>query len=174
MRLGYDASRMAGPDAEQLQRERVEFLGAVWRLYRELHSASARMLEHLGVSGPQRLALRIIEVTPGITAGKLADALDLHRSTVSGLVNRLEELGLLTRRGDRRDRRVVTLELTAAGRKLTARTVVTIEVALSQLIDARGPVWRERTRDLLQELSDAIKHADGAREPTPRRRQSAS
>jgi MarR family transcriptional regulator, organic hydroperoxide resistance regulator len=155
----------------------VEFLSAVWGLYRELDSASARMLRHLGVSGPQRLALRLIEVTPGITAGQLALALDLHRSTVSGLAKRLTSLGLLTRRTDTADRRVVFLALTPAGRKLNARTAVTIETALAALIGARGASWRRSARELLRELSAAVRGA-GARSRTAtgvrKRAQSAS
>jgi DNA-binding MarR family transcriptional regulator len=148
----------------------VEFLSAVWALYRELDSASARMLEHLGVSGPQRLALRIIELTPGISAGELALALDLHRSTVSGLAKRLEHLGLLTRRTDTSDRRVVFLELTAAGRKLNTRTALTIETALGELIQARGAAWRRSARELLRDLSAAIHSAgDRSRGHTPAR-----
>ena len=108
---------MRPPPGGRAQREKVEFLSVVWALYRELHSASARMLEHLGVSGPQRLALRIVQINRRVTAGQLASAMDLHRSTVSGLVNRLERLGLLVRKSDPSDRRIVFLELTPAGRR---------------------------------------------------------
>jgi DNA-binding MarR family transcriptional regulator len=137
----------------------VDFLGDVWGLYRELHAASARMRRHLGISGPERLALRIIEVEAGISAGQLAVALDLHRSTVSGLAKRLAHLGLLTRRTDPADRRVVFLEVTAAGRKLNARTGVTIETALGALILGRGPAWRKQARETLRVLSAAIHEA---------------
>ena len=83
----------------------VEFLRLAWALDHELHAASTRMLEQLGITGPQRLALRIIESRPRITAGDLALELDLHRSTVSGVLKRLEEQRLIKRTVDALDRR---------------------------------------------------------------------
>jgi DNA-binding MarR family transcriptional regulator len=166
---------MSQSSAERAQRDMVEFLGAVWGLYRELHAASGRMLENFGVSGPQRLVLRVIEVTPGITAGQLADAVDLHRSTVSTLIKRLETLGLVTRRHDRADRRLVYLELTPTGRRLNARAVVTIEATLRTLIEERGVAWRKRTHETLRQLSTAIQEAGrSARKPARRSRSSSS
>lgn len=141
--------------------ETVALLSAVWALYRELDAASARMVTHLGISGVQRLALRLVETSGGITAGQLALDLDLHRSTVSGLAKRLEGLGLLARRTDATDRRVVRFQITPAGRRLSARAGATIETALGKLLAARDAAWRREARVLLRDLSDAI-HGAGA------------
>lgn len=81
----------------------------------------------LGVTGPQRLAVRIVGRFPGISAGQLAGVLHLHPSTLTGILRRLERRGLLTRRRDPRDSRRVAFGLSAAGRRLDVEASGTIE-----------------------------------------------
>lgn len=52
------------------------------------------------------------------TPGKVAEALGVSRTTVTGLLDRLEGEGLLTRTVDRNDRRCFVLELTPRARRL--------------------------------------------------------
>jgi DNA-binding MarR family transcriptional regulator len=80
-----------------------------------LERASKRMEDALGISGPQRFALRMIGARPGITAGELAAMLHLHPSTVTGIVQRLEARKLIKRSANQADARVAHLTLTAAG-----------------------------------------------------------
>jgi DNA-binding MarR family transcriptional regulator len=81
----------------------------------------------LGVTGPQRLVIRIVGRFPGISAGRLAGILHLHPSTLTGIVRRLERRGLLTRRRDPRDGRRIALGLSAAGRRLDVESSGAIE-----------------------------------------------
>jgi DNA-binding MarR family transcriptional regulator len=64
----------------------------------------------------------------GPTVGDLADSLLLRHHSVVGLLDRAEDAGLVRRRTDRADRRVVRVALTATGRRrlasLTAEHVV--------------------------------------------------
>src|SRR4051794_40683843 len=86
-----------------LQDPILQFLQTVWQLEHALERASKRMEDALGVSGPQRFAVRIIGVNPGITSGQLAAILHLHPSTVTGIVQRLESRKLVRRTGSRTD-----------------------------------------------------------------------
>lgn len=61
--------------------------------------------------------LVLIESNPGVTQGRLAEAMGLDRSTMVGLVDALEERGLVERRRGE-DRRTNLLWLTASGRRL--------------------------------------------------------
>jgi DNA-binding MarR family transcriptional regulator len=87
----------------------------------------------LGVTGPQRLVVRIVGRFPGISAGQLAGVLHLHPSTLTGILRRLERRGLLTRRPDPRDSRRVALGLSAAGRRLDVAASGTIESEMKGL-----------------------------------------
>lgn len=85
-----------------------------------LWNASRSFFERWGLSPSQFNILNLIVDAPhGLSQTDLSRELLVHRSNVTGLVDRLERRGLVQRRelpGDRRAYRVV---LTPAGRKLT-------------------------------------------------------
>lgn len=108
----------------------LEFMSAIWALDHALQLASKRMAATLGVTGPQRLVLRIVGRFPGILAGQLAEILHVHPSTLTGVLRRLERQKLLTRRPDPRDRRRAMFGLTAKGRSLVALDEGTVESAV--------------------------------------------
>ncbi|MEX2622172.1 MAG: MarR family transcriptional regulator, partial [Acidimicrobiia bacterium] len=56
-----------------------------------------------------------------IPMSQLAEALSCDRSNITGLIDRLEQQDLVTRREDPADRRVKMLVLTAKGRKRRAQ-----------------------------------------------------
>jgi DNA-binding MarR family transcriptional regulator len=70
--------------------------------------------------------LLLIEANPGVTQGRLAEAVRLDRSTMVGVIDSLEERGLVERRRGR-DRRTNGLWLTRPGRVLAARLRQRIE-----------------------------------------------
>jgi DNA-binding MarR family transcriptional regulator len=70
--------------------------------------------------------LLLIDANPGVTQSRLAQAVDLDRSTMVGVVDTLEERGLIERRRGE-DRRTNGLWLTRAGRALLARLKRRIE-----------------------------------------------
>ena len=73
-----------------------------------------------GVSPGRVGMLVLIESNPGVTQGRLAEAMGLDRSTMVGLVDALEERGLVERRRGE-DRRTNLLWLTPSGRRLLVR-----------------------------------------------------
>lgn len=71
-----------------------------------------------GVTAAQLSALRVLERHGEMTHSELAERLFLRGSTVSGMVDRLEARGLITRRRARHDRRLVRVALAAGGKRL--------------------------------------------------------
>ena len=70
---------------------------------------------------PGRVGLLIyIDVNPGVTQSRLAEAAERDRSTMVGVLDQLESRGLIERRRGE-DRRTNGLWLTRAGRTLLAR-----------------------------------------------------
>lgn len=119
----------------------LDFLRELWALDHALQKLSKRMERTIGVSGPQRLALRLVARFPGLPAGRLARLLHLHPSTVSGLVKRLSDRGLVHRSSDGPDRRRTQLRVTPAGIELLSLSQPTIESAVLQAL-ARVPPRR--------------------------------
>src|SRR5437016_14410817 len=96
----------------------LEFMKQLWAVDHGLQSASKRMEASFGITGPQRLVVRIVGRFPGIAAGRVAEILHVHPSTLTGILKRLEARGVLQRRSDPRDARRALFGLTAKGRKL--------------------------------------------------------
>jgi DNA-binding MarR family transcriptional regulator len=89
---------------------------AVTRLARRLRQQSG-----VDASPTQLSALATIERRGPITLGDLAAAERVKPPTVTAAVSRLEADGFVARHVDPADRRIVRVEVTAAGRKLLAR-----------------------------------------------------
>lgn len=139
--------------------EVLDFMRLIWRLDHALQRTSKRMQASLGVTGPQRLVMRIVGRFPGIPAGQLAEILQVHPSTLTGVLKRLERRGLVTRRSDPRDQRRALIGLTAEGRRLQADSEGAVEsairAALEELPDARVRHTAEVLRDLAARLDAA-------------------
>lgn len=98
---------------ETLQKFRL-IIGAVRQHSRALEAAC-------GIGGAQVWMLATIADSPDITVSQLGQALSVHVSTASNLLDKLARAGLVERlRGDE-DRRVVRLRLTEKGRDVIAR-----------------------------------------------------
>ncbi|TPM08773.1 MarR family transcriptional regulator [Mesorhizobium sp. B2-3-11] len=76
------------------------------------------MLDEMGITYPQYLVLNVLGEADGMSVGTIAHRLALESSTVTPLVKRMEQSGLVTRRRSQTDERQVQVDLTSAGRKL--------------------------------------------------------
>ena len=122
-----------------------------------LERVSKRMEDTLGISGPQRFALRLISELPGVGAGELAAALHLHPSTVTGVVQRLESRGLIKRISHATDGRRLHLHLTPAGKRLLRPTILgTVEHAARATLDATRPAQMRAAVAALERFADEL------------------
>lgn len=76
------------------------------------------MLDRMGLTYPQYLALLVLWEEDGRTIGAIAHRLGLESSTVTPLVKRLEAGGIVGRERDPEDERQVRVRLTPVGRDL--------------------------------------------------------
>ncbi|MCS3416338.1 MarR family transcriptional regulator [Pseudomonas yamanorum] len=90
-----------------------------------LHSTSLLMtkvykplLQALGLTYPQYLAMMVLWEEDGLTVGEISNRLLTDPGSLTPLLKRLEAEGLLSRTRSREDERVVVVELTEAGRAL--------------------------------------------------------
>lgn len=102
---------MCGMDDDALAR----FRRAYWRAFRELDGVRLRQWEEYRLTLPQLRVLYHIRRTPGVTGGEIAAALGITVSTVSGLVGKLTDRGLIARGTAPDDRRQTPLNLTPEG-----------------------------------------------------------
>lgn len=141
----------------------------IWGISHGLQSVSKRMEAELGITGPQRLVVRIVGRCPGASAGELAEVLQLHPSTLTGVLRRLEERGVIARSRGERDRREAHLRLTAAGRAIDRRHGGTVEAAVQRVLSGLEPDKIETTAQVLRALQGAlVGGTQGRRPPGPR------
>lgn len=76
------------------------------------------LLDALGVTYPQYIALTALWEEDGQTVGALGEKLFLESNTLTPLLKKLEAAGYLRRERGRADERQVLVSLTAAGRRL--------------------------------------------------------
>jgi DNA-binding MarR family transcriptional regulator len=134
----------------------LEFLGLLWEMNHALATTSKRMAARFGVTGPQRLVIRIVGRFPNISAGRLAEVLHLHPSTLTPVLVRLEGRRLLVRTPDPRDRRRVTVRLTAKGQRLAHASLGEVENAVKRVLAASGRNRVQATREMLRRLTEAL------------------
>ncbi len=97
---------------------------AVARACQVMGLTLARALQPLDIKPPHLDILVNLFRTPGISQQDLADKLLVGRSNLSMLLPQMEKRGLLIRRSDAQDRRILRLELTPEGTRLTEEAIV--------------------------------------------------
>lgn len=89
---------------------------AIQRAYKPL-------LDELGITYPQYLALSTLWENDAQTVGAIARRLDLESSTLTPLLKRLEQAGFVTRERQPDDERQVVVRLTKEGKKLREKSI---------------------------------------------------
>jgi len=128
----------------------------LWELDHTLRRASKSMESRLGVTGPQRLVIRLVGRFPDVTAGDLAALMHIDPSSLTGVLHRLERAGFLTRRSDRADRRRALFSLTAKGRALDQVRSGTAEAAVVRALKSQPSDRIQEARTLLIALARAL------------------
>jgi MarR family transcriptional regulator, organic hydroperoxide resistance regulator len=153
------ADKSKGPPLGEV----LEFMRLLWAVDHGLQSTSKRMESTLGLTGPQRLVLRLVGRFPGITAGRLAHIMHVHPSTLTGVLKRMEKRGLLERKSDPLDGRKALFALTEAGRVLDIPSEGTVENAVQRAISRMPRARLENAQEVLMALAQEL----GAGEPQP-------
>ncbi|MFA6157149.1 MarR family winged helix-turn-helix transcriptional regulator [Mesorhizobium sp.] len=119
-----------------------------------INRAYKPMLDEMGVTYPQYLVLNALAETDGLSVGGIAHRLALESSTVTPLVKRMEQAGLVTRQRSQVDERQVQVDLTRAGRALLEQCNCLNEA----LIERSGMTLAEldRLNRQIQGLRDAL------------------
>jgi DNA-binding MarR family transcriptional regulator len=128
----------------------------MWAVDHELQRVSKRMVSRMGLTAPQRLAVRFIGRHPRVTLGDLAELLHLHAGTVTGIVKQLERSGLVTRERSTEDTRRVHLTLTAPGRELNRRRAGTVEAAVRRVLATLTGSQIAAAAQMMRRLADEL------------------
>jgi DNA-binding MarR family transcriptional regulator len=151
-----------------------QVLDAIRLIVRALRESSRGAERAVGIGAAQLFVLQRLAAEPALSLNELAARTFTHQSSVSVVVTRLVERGLVTRaRGDD-DARRLSLSATAAGRALLARAPAAAQDRLVAGLSLLGPTSRRQLARLLGRLVDLMalpdRHPPMFFEAPPRRR----
>lgn len=88
------------------------------KAHQRLFAAFRKELAPFGLTPPQFALLGFLWKKDGLSQVEISEKSEVDRTTIGGLVDRLEKCGLVERRRHPEDRRVYLVHLTEAGRAL--------------------------------------------------------
>lgn len=123
-----------------------------------INRAYKPLLDELGLTYPQYLVIAVLTEKDGQTIGEIADRLGLEPSTITPLVKRLEQAGLLARRRNPDDEREVNVTLLKPGKEVYAKT----GCLRNELLKRSGMTTTEMVdfNSKVQKLRDAVAGKD--------------
>jgi len=147
----------SAPGSKRASAGKPDLGGEAWRLLLELFGRNRpQMLEiqaEYGLKPPLVLTLQDLDEPKPM--GRIAHLLKCDNSTVTWIVDRLEERGLVERGSDPKDRRVKLIALTDEGRRVRDEVSARLEVPPPE-IAGLSRTDQKALRDLLRRaLADA-------------------
>jgi DNA-binding MarR family transcriptional regulator len=95
-----------------------EVLISLRQIIRATDLQSKRVMKTCGLTIPQVMVLKAIESLGDVTVKRISGQVSLSQATVTTILNRLEDKGLIERVRSARDRRIVNARMTDAGQSM--------------------------------------------------------
>jgi DNA-binding MarR family transcriptional regulator len=132
-------------------------------IVRQLRSLTRGVQDYLALEAKQRglatsdfIALVRAGDRDGVTGAQLAQALGMRSSSVTGLADRLEAGGLISRRPHPTDRRIVMLRATRPGQALIRKSLAPLLSRIAAVVEALDPSAREVVAKFLADIEIAL------------------
>ena len=123
----------------------------------------------LNLTFPQALVLTVLGEEDPVPISTLAERTGSANSTVSGIVDRLEKLGLARRQRSEVDRRVIYVEVTDQYRDLRSRAKTDVVSYFNALMEAMSPEDRTMVAAALRRLDEVLsQQTEREEEPSPK------
>jgi len=131
-------------------------LDGVRRIVQALRASSRRAEQDVGLSGAQLFVLQRLAEAPALSINELAARTHTHQSSVSTVVARLVEKGLVRRAPAAGDARRVELSLAPRARRVAGKGPDLAQARLVQGIERLSAARRRQLAAMLAELATAM------------------
>lgn len=115
----------------------------------------------LNLTFPQALVLSVLGGEGPMPISQLAERTGSANSTVSGIVDRLEKLGLAKRERSENDRRVIYVSATEKYRALREKAATDVSGYFNSLLDTMAPEDKAMVAEAFQKLDAVLTAAGG-------------
>jgi len=123
------------------------------RIMRAMDVYSRQLSGSHGLTGPQMLCLREISDQGSLTTGALALAVALSPATLTGILDRLEVRGLVSRERRPEDKRRVLVSLTPLGQQMSQELPSPIQECFSSLLTELSAEEQTAIREALNKVA---------------------
>jgi DNA-binding MarR family transcriptional regulator len=114
------------------------------------------ILDQLGLTYPQYIAIVALWEEDGQTVSHLGEKLFLESNTLTPILKKLESMGYLTRRRDPKDERQVRVNLTEAGRRLREKGLTMNLIKQTRLPPEEFAKLQKAVSNLRDSLMEAV------------------
>lgn len=115
---------------------------AIRRIVRAAEFAARDLSRTAGLTASQMVVLQIVGRSGELSAGAIAEAARISHATVTAILDKLEQRGLIVRRRDPGDRRRIAVALTSDGQAALANTPDTLQNRFAARFEALAP-WEQ-------------------------------
>jgi MarR family transcriptional regulator, organic hydroperoxide resistance regulator len=124
------------------------------KAYQRVAQSAKQRLAPYGVTPVQYALLKVLWEQDSLSGAELGERLVLDSSTMTGLLDRLEDAGLIKRQADATDRRMNRIVLTDRGRDLQGPLDREMDLMNQDFLAGFSPADRQRLRSILTALVD--------------------
>ena len=141
---------------KQKQYERIE------KLDMQVHKYQFRYIRHLIdeadlYKGDPRLIMTVVK-KEGCTQAELAIILCIKPATLTVMIKRMDLAGLIERRADEKDLRVIRVYSTPKGKEIAEKTEEIFRNAISMIFDGIDERELEAYENVLRKISERLEH----------------
>ncbi len=129
-----------------------DILRSLRRISRAIDLHSRKLVNDLGLTGPQLVVLRTIARVGPVTPSVVAREVSLSQATVTGIIDRLSGRQLATRERSDRDRRLVAVRVTEAGQALVDSAPSPLQDRFVERLAALPSAEQEQIREALERI----------------------
>ena len=147
--------------SDTTQQYDLRILRALRRITRSIALHSRQLAACSNITAPQLICLRAVIDRGPLTATAISREVHVSPSTVVGILDRLEDKGLIRRERGREDRRIVFITATEAGVELARETPSPLQKKLADALNAL-PELEQATITLALERVVTLMESDTA------------
>ncbi len=156
--------KMATKASSTSQSDARAILDSIRKIVQVLRVASRAAEKGVGLTGAQLFVLQNLSANDRLSLNELAERTLTHQSSVSVVVQRLVDRGLVSRVRSESDARRIELSLTRSGRALLSKSP---QAAQDQIIDALQRLSSSDRKGLARTLGSLIRELGLDEEPAP-------
>ena len=140
-------------------------LGSLRRIIRAVDLYSRYLALRYSLTGPQLICVRQLLKHGPMAPGELAKRVSLSPATVTGIIDRLEKRGIISRERSSEDKRKVVIALTPSGDQLVSQMPPPLHESFSRRLAELPPQEQAEIDRVLTRIVDMMEAQDMADSP---------